>query len=286
MTHYEIETDFLTFIRDSGIDTNDPIIGDSKIHRFHVIGDKKHSKNGAYQLHCDGIANGWVQSHKDGVIVRYRANSTQFTPPTHQQRAEFEAKKHANHLEQLQKYEQAAIVGRRLWQQGVKVTNPHQHPYLLKKRITGNYARILVGDLLIAVWNEQRELSTLQFIDASGAKRFLSGGKKAGCFAVIGKHPTPTSRILIVEGYATGESLHSDTGNFVICAMDSGNLEPVARVIRRLFPDAPITICGDNDANGVGQKAAKAAALACNGGYLIPEQTGMDWNDAISGGDS
>ena len=202
----------------------------------------------------------------------------------HQQRAEFEAKKRTRDVEQVQKYEQAAIVARKLWQQAAKVTNQNQHPYLGKKRITGNYARILAGDLLIPLYSENRELSTLQFIDHDGAKRFLTGGKKAACFAVIGKHHAPTDRILVVEGYATGESLHTDTGHFVICAMDSGNLEPVARVIRRLFELAPITICGDNDANGVGQKAAKAAALACNGGYLIPPDLGTDWNDVISGG--
>jgi putative DNA primase/helicase len=278
------ETEFKNFFRECGIDTNDAIIGDSKIRRFHVIGDKKGSKNGAYQLHCDGEVNGWVQSHKDGFIYRYKADSTQFAPPTPAEKAEFERKKHANHVEQVQKHESAAIVARKLWQQGAKVTNPNQHPYLLKKRITGNYARILAGDLIIAMYSENRDLSTLQFIDASGAKRFLSGGKKAGCFAVIGKHHAPHDRILVVEGYATGESLHDDTGNFVVCAMDSGNLEPVARVIRRLFPDAPIVICGDNDLNQVGQKAARAAALACGGCYLIPEQTGADWNDVLSGG--
>jgi putative DNA primase/helicase len=278
------ETEFKNFFRECGVDTNDPIIGDGKIHRFHVIGDKKGSKNGAYQLHCDGVVNGWIQSHKDGFVYRYKADSMQFAPPTHQQRAEFDAKKRDRELEQLQKYDQAAIVARKLWQQGANVTNEYKHPYAVKKGITGKYARILAGDLLIALWNDNRELSTLQFIDASGAKRFLTGGKKSECFAVIGKHHAPHDRILICEGYATGESLHDDTGNFVVCAMDAGNLEPVAKVIRRLFENAPITIAGDNDTVGI--KAAKAAALACNGAYLIPPVEGTDWNDVISGGGS
>lgn len=136
--------------------------------------------------------------------------------------------------------------------------------------------------MIIALWNESRELSTLQFIDSEGNKRFLTGGKKSECFAVIGKHHAPTDKILVVEGYATGESLHDDTGHFVVCAMDAGNLEPVARIIRRLFEHAPIVIAGDNDPVGI--KAAKAAALACNGGYLIPPVEGTDWNDVISGG--
>lgn len=281
MTHYEIEADFLARMRESGTDTNDPIIGDGTIRRFHVIGDKKGSKNGAYKLHCDGVPNGFWQTHKDGVIIRYKADSTQFAPPTPAQKAQFEANKRAREREQVQKYQQAAIIAAKLWQQAAKVTNPHQHPYLLKKRITGDYARILAGDLIIALWNEQRELSTLQFIDQQGGKRFLTGGKKAGCFAVIGKHDAPHDKILICEGYATAESLHDDTGHFVIAAMDAGNLEPVARIIRRLFEHAPIVIAGDNDPVGI--KAAKAAALACGGGYLIPPVEGTDWNDVISG---
>lgn len=274
------ETEFYNFLRGAGIETTAPIIGNGRIQRAYVVGDKRGSKNLSYQLHTDGIANGWFEYFKTGSRQFWKADKPT-APPTPAEKAQFEANKRARELEQVQKYQQAAIIAAKLWQQAAKVTNPHQHPYLLKKRITGDYARVLAGDLIIALWNEQRELSTLQFIDQQGGKRFLSGGKKAGCFAVIGKHDAPHDKILICEGYATAESLHDDTGHFVIAAMDAGNLEPVARIIRRLFEHAPIVIAGDNDPVGI--KAAKAAALACGGGYLIPPVEGTDWNDVISG---
>lgn len=275
------ETEFYNFLRGAGIETTAPIIGNGRIQRAHVVGDKRGSKNLSYQLFTDGVPNGWYEHFSTGSRQCWKADKPA-APPTPAEKAQFEANKRAREREQVQKYQQAAIIAAKLWQQAAKVTNPHQHPYLLKKRITGEYARILAGDLIIALWNEQRELSTLQFIDQQGNKRFLSGGKKAGCFAVIGKHDAPHDKILICEGYATAESLHDDTGHFVIAAMDAGNLEPVARIIRRLFEHAPIVIAGDNDPVGI--KAAKAAAIACGGGYLIPPVEGTDWNDVISGG--
>jgi putative DNA primase/helicase len=228
------------------------------------------------------LANGWVQSHKDGVIVRYKANLTEFTPPTHAQLAEFEAKKKAQQRAKLIEYEKAAIVAREIASQARKITNPHEHPYLIAKGLkSAHNALILTNDLILPYWNENRELSTVQFIAPNFEKRFLKGGKKTGCFGFIG---TPTQRILIAEGFATAASLHEDTGNFCIFAGDAGNLEPVAKVIRKLYPENQITICGDNDISGVGQAAAKKAAIACGGAWIVPSEAGKDFNDVISGG--
>lgn len=64
----------------------------------------------------------------------------------------------------------------------------------------------------------------------------------------------------------------------VAVALDSGNLEPVAKALREKFPQAQITICADNDhalkRNGkpynVGMEKAKAAALADGGKVAAP----------------
>jgi putative DNA primase/helicase len=53
-------------------------------------------------------------------------------------------------------------------------------------------------------------------------------------------------------------------------------------VIRKLYPASQIIICGDNDESGTGQKAARAAALAVTGKYIIPTIVGQDWNDALN----
>jgi putative DNA primase/helicase len=49
-----------------------------------------------------------------------------------------------------------------------------------------------------------------------------------------------------------------------------------------LFRNAQIIVCGDNDLNQAGQNAAKAAAIACGGSYIIPPIEGYDFNDYLT----
>ena len=62
-------------------------------------------------------------------------------------------------------------------------------------------------------------------------------------------------------------------------AFSAGNLKNVAIYVRSLHPMNSIIIMGDNDTSGVGQKAAKEAALAIGADFLIPSTVGYDWND-------
>lgn len=87
---------------------------------------------------------------------------------------------------------------------------------------------------------------------------------------------------MIAEGFATAASLHETTGNQTFISFDAGNLINVAKIVRVKNPDAEIIICGDNDENEVGQKAARSAALAVGGKYIIPVSVGQDWNDALN----
>jgi putative DNA primase/helicase len=270
------ENEFSNFMRGAGIETTAPIIGNGRIQRAYVVGDKRGSKNLSYQLFVDGIPNGWFEYFKTGSRQVWKADKP-VAPPTHAEKAEFAAKREREKVQQLEQYQQAACVARKLATQARPIQNQCEHPYLIKKRIEPHNALILSGDLIIIFFDAQNEISTLQFIAPNGEKRFLKGGKKRGAYAFIG---TPTERILIAEGWATAASLHEDTGNFCIVAGDAGNLEPVAKTIRQLWRDNNIVICGDNDPVGI--KAAKAAALACNGGYLIPPDVGTDWNDYLT----
>ena len=119
----------------------------------------------------------------------------------------------------------------------------------------------------------------LQFIGADGTKRFLSGGEKKGCFNWLGEE---TDKILICEGFATAASLYEESGCLTIIAFDAGNLKSASMAIKSLAPDAAIIICGDNDESGTGQKAARAAALAVGGKYILPATIGHDWNDSLN----
>lgn len=76
------------------------------------------------------------------------------------------------------------------------------------------------------------------------------------------------------------------TALFKFIAFSANNLEPVARVLRDMFPMRRLYIYGDNDLSGVGQEAAQKAAISSKGVAVIPDKSGTDWNDTYSIQDS
>ncbi len=278
----------------SGIVTNEPIIDDGVLHRIHVEGDKRGTKNGAYILFQNG---GWFQHWNSGVTGKWSANGKN-APLSREMREQIEADRKQRQIEMHQRHNDAAKKAQSIWCNAQPAIS---HPYLTKKRIKPHNTRIYNHALVIPLYSPNRELVNLQFIDAEGNKRFLSGGKKKGCFSVIRSKSVgcvsklagenlglndshSLSVILLCEGFATGASLHEHTGHMTVIAMDAGNLEPVAIEIKRLYPASQIIICGDNDASGVGQLKARSAALAVFGKVLIPETVGFDWNDELTKG--
>jgi putative DNA primase/helicase len=184
-------------------------------------------------------------------------------------------------LEQKLRHEQSAFNAQVIWGKSSPVIT---HPYLERKRVKPHNTRLYRDSLVIPIYSEFRELVNLQFIQCDGSKRFLSGGRKKGCFSVIKSTTGNTDIVLICEGWATGGSLSEHTGHQVVIALDAGNISAVATAIRNIYPQTEIVICGDNDLSGIGQRAARDAAVACGGNYKIPATVGADWNDALAGG--
>jgi putative DNA primase/helicase len=196
-----------------------------------------------------------------------------------------EAAKRQRQAEQAETHREAAIKAAQIWSRCKQVIF---HDYLRRKGILPFGARIDRYDNLVVPATDGEKITTLQFIKPSGQKIFLSGGKKRGCYFVIGDDPS-ADKILICEGFATGATLHMQTRWPVVVAFDAGNLLPVARRIRRTFPAAEIIIAADNDQWTLGNPGltkARAAALAIGGKLLVPDFTGLDtsgkptdWND-------
>lgn len=249
----------------------DHIIGDGSLHRFK---DADGKVNGAYVLHLDNRPAGYFQCHKQGIKQKWKADSS-FMPFSDYQR---QARSQARQKEESAKHLLAAEKACYIWNKAISA--PANHPYLIKKRIGINGARIgRDNTLIIPLYSIKEEIVNLQFIGEEGSKRFLAGGLKKACFYWIGKQ---TSDILIAEGFATACSLHEDTNLLTVVAFDAGNLVEVAKNIKSLAPNANLIICGDNDLSGVGQAAALAAARAIGGKYLLPKTAGNDWNDELS----
>lgn len=151
------------------------------------------------------------------------------------------------------------------------------HHYLKRKGIQPHGAKVYHGSLTIGDMDCNGALmipmmlsgavSSLQFINSDGQKRFLSGGEKGGY--LIGKIEAGAP-ICIAEGFATGASIHEATGYPVLIAFDAGNLLKIAEEVRTTYPEARIVLCADDDELGTGQRKATEAAQAVGGLLAIP----------------
>lgn len=153
------------------------------------------------------------------------------------------------------------------------------------------------GNLMIPQFNEQGELRSFETIGYQGAKYALKGGEKNGLSVTLGqaKNGEP---IIIAEGYATGATLHEQTGRTVVVAFGKGGLLNVAQQLREHYPDSKIYIGADNDHaktleinpntgkphENVGLVDAQKVAEAVPNTHVLAPQfntgdKGKDWND-------
>ena len=208
------------------------------------------------------------------------------TPPTPEQIAEREAKRLAADAEQAKRRADAAAKATAIWNKlasALEAVCPavSEHPYLRRKGIQSHGAKVFRGSLTIGGMNCNKSLmlaiklrgqiTSLQFINDEGEKRFLPGGEKGGY--LIGKIEDGKP-VCIAEGLATGASIHEATGYPVVVAFDAGNLRKMAEAIRASKPDAVIVLCADMDDNNVGQLKASEAAIAVNGLVAFPSFCG------------
>lgn len=171
------------------------------------------------------------------------------------------------------KWEQAAARARRDWALA-SPADPH-HPYMSRKRVKPHHLRQL-GEVLLAPICWRGKVVNLQRIAADGDKRFLPGGRVAGCYCPFGRIEAGVE-LYVVEGIATAATLHEKTGKPVAAAMSAGNLLLAGSELKRRYPNAMLIIGGDDDrtkeAEGkpnAGKLAAIHAAAALNCGYVLP----------------
>ena len=231
----------LQAITDAGITPPPEIIVDGEIHRFSSNGNKS-DLSGWYKAFPDGgcVFGDWHRQDEKFTVNPSGFNSwTDADRKAYRekiQKAQAEAK-----AEQEKKYAEAAARAKKIGNEAKPA--PADHPYLIKKKIKPNGAKISNdGRLINPVFNQQGKIQSLQFIATDGDKRFLSGSCTRGGFMTIGGRNF-TNGGFIVEGWATGCSIHEATGKPVIVAFNTGNLPAVAEK----FKDHPLVIAADSD---------------------------------------
>jgi len=173
-----------------------------------------------------------------------------------------------------QQYRQIAQKADALWR-SARPADP-KHGYLVRKGIKPHGIKQFAQQLVIPLRDISGKLWSLQYIDSDGGKRFLSGGRTAGCYWSVG--PKPWDTLLVSEGMATASTLFEATGLPVAAAMNAGNLKAVALALREKYPTIRLLICADADP--VGRQKAQEAAEAAGGTVIEPDFEGVPYGES------
>ena len=249
---------------------NATLIADGKLRRFRLPEDKPKAKSAYITLfdNGDGTHGASFGSWKHGI------KETWFSGKPHkeltaEEKGQFAQKmaaaKAKQEEEQRRVHANAANKAADLWHKAQTASG--LHPYLTRKGVQVHGIKQLGEFLVVPVRNTQGQLTSLQFIDPEGEKKFLSGGQCKGCYHSVGGRPDKV--LLLAEGYATASTLYEATGYPCAVCFSAGNLKSVALALNDKYPQVQIVICADADP--VGRAAAEDAAAAVNGTWLKPD---------------
>lgn len=259
-------------MRAAGLEPHKPldIRDDGRVHRYRVTGDKPGSANGWYVAHSGPDPVVIFGSWKTGEQHTWRGASSRTLTVAEQADAQrrMQAMHQAREAERMAVQAEARAKAATLWSSARPATNGH--PYLQRKQVPAIGIRQLREQLLIPLRDAHGTLHSLQFIGADGSKKFLTGGRVAGCYFAMGR---PRNALLLCEGYATAATVFAATGEATAVAFNAGNLPTVARALRSKFPHIKIVVCADDDAGTPGNPGvtkATEAARAVRGVVAVP----------------
>jgi phage/plasmid primase-like uncharacterized protein len=240
----EIINDFISAAAQSGLHITDPVFN-GIWHRVSVDGDKQGRKSGSYfGLEDGGVFYGYFNNFKNpSISARWRFSDSTVSGS----RLDVESwlkKQRARDAERLAGFVRvsdkivAALDKLPLATAGF--------PYLKRKRVDAYGLYAYKNKVVMPLRDIHGRIWSAQVIYHDGFKKNVRGGRKVGCFHLIGEID-PRGVIMIAEGYATAATIHQFTGQPVAVAIDAGNLVRVAADFRRQYPNINIVICGDDD---------------------------------------
>jgi putative DNA primase/helicase len=261
---------------------------DGKIHRF------GRAKKAWYVLRELTLTSGRrVVTGAYGIWQGQEQNSVPVTIDwegvTPAERAEAERKQVEQQQLSDQRKQRAAelAAGRARADWRVAVEKPHA--YLERKRVGTEGTRVTAsGQLLVPARKYSAAggaLTALQRIEPDGSKRFSTGGDMIGACCLLGTVTADTPLIEVGEGYATVETVRMATGfdTPAMVAFNAGNLLPVAKQLRRDFPNAHLLFLADDDMRIIARLAD--ALLKDFDAEWVPVIDGADHEIQSKGGD-
>lgn len=268
-----------------GVEEAPDVVLDGKPHRFRVAGDKGREKSGWYVLFGDNLPAGRFGNWRGDLSVAWHATPDHVLTPAERELIElsYERARLMHEAEAKKKHEQAAAACSEIWEKAAAADSANG--YLVRKQVKSHGLR-QTGDgrLIMPIYVGER-LASLQYISADGRKEFHAGGEVSCGYFFIPPTGAAAKTVYVVEGYATGASVHEATGAGVVVALNAGNLSKVGQFLRGKMPQARIVFVADNDKSGVGQEKARAAAGLIGAQVIVPPEIG-DANDyAVAGHD-
>lgn len=170
------------------------------------------------------------------------------------------------------------------------------HPYLVRKGLSGDLtpenlheitaARLaqiigyapksddtpLAGRILVGGVGDSGGVTTLEFVDASGLKSALAGGRKSAAWWEASPLIDNPIQVIICEGIATAASIAAaekahGRNSVVVAALSDTNMPNVAEVMRKRYQFTRLVIASDL---GNGEKKAQEAAKKTGAFYVVP----------------
>lgn len=283
------ESQFRDAIAAAGLTPPEEVIADGKLRRFASNG-KRSDLAGWYVLHDGNIPAGAFGDWRSGVDETWCANiGRQWTAAEQQaHRAKAAEAARQREAEEVRIRAEAAKRAASIWD-GAQPA-PDSHEYLRRKAVRAHGLRVHDdGRLIVPLRDADGALHSVQFVAGDGAKRFLPGGRVAGCFHMLGE-PDGTDTLCLAEGYATAASIHEAADYAVVVCFNAGNLLPVSQALRSKYPERPIVICGDDDwrkDGNPGLTKAREAAQAIGARLAVPSfgadrpESATDMNDLL-----
>lgn len=272
-------------IRQAGLTPPDHIVMDGEIHRFNV--DSRRDRSGWYVAFGGPHPAGAFGCWRTDIDAKWSAASDRELTVAEQmaQARQMDEARKKRDKERREGWAQASNSATDIWKNAEPA--PADHPYLVAKGIQPHDMKIASdGRLIVPMLSpEVGGISSLQYIDDTGRKLMMRGGKAGGAVWRLGNWNNPAT-ICIAEGFATAASIVEVTGYPCMIAFSAHNLPAAAEYAAKAFPSARLVIVADNDESGTGLRYADRASEATGATVVMPPDIDTDANDYhLAGGD-
>jgi putative DNA primase/helicase len=284
---------FAAALREAGLRLEGLPEMDGKLHRVPVEGGRRGRTDGAYIGYLNGHPAGFIQNHKTGVKRNWKAKGHMLTEAERARlRAQASRKRAEREAELAEQYERRARECEARW--GELPEAAADHPYLQAKGVPSlGLRQNEQGALVMPLRDIGGKIWSLQWISPTH-KGLEKDARVCGCFHLIDPKGDfgQGGDILVVEGYATGASVHQATGRPVVVAVNATNLAAVGTALRQAYPERAIVFLADDDRHlppklhNAGREKAEQAAREVGGHAVFPRFTATergpdftDWND-------